>query len=66
MPEPNGIELTKIVKSNPDYKDTPVLLLTTESDIDYKKQAKLAGATGWITKPFSPEKLLHAVKLILK
>jgi len=66
MPEPNGIELTKIVKSNPEYKATPVLLLTTESDREYKMKAKVAGASGWITKPFSPDKLLTAVKTVLK
>ncbi len=66
MPEPNGIEFTKIIKSNPEYKTTPVILLTTESDREYKMRAKAAGAAGWITKPFLPEKLINAVKTVLK
>jgi len=65
MPEPNGIELTRIVRSTIQYKEVPILLLTTESDLSSKNKAKLEGATGWITKPFTPEKLLHAVKTII-
>ena len=41
------------------------MLLTTESDAEKKAQAKAAGATGWITKPFQPEQLLSVTKKVL-
>ena len=43
----------------------PVIFLTTESDAEIKKQAKAAGATGWITKPFQQDQLLSIVKKVL-
>ena len=43
----------------------PIVLLTTESDAEKKQQAKAAGATGWITKPFQPEQLLSVTKKVL-
>lgn len=66
MPEPNGIELIKIVRNDSNYKDIPILILTTEAEEKRKFEAKDAGATGWITKPFSPDRLILAVKKIIK
>jgi len=43
----------------------PILFLTTESDAEIKAQAKAAGATGWLTKPFDPEQLFRVVKKVL-
>ncbi len=43
----------------------PILFLTTESDAGMKAQAKAAGATGWLTKPFDPDNLTKIVKKIL-
>jgi two-component system chemotaxis response regulator CheY len=43
----------------------PILFLTTESDAEIKAQAKAAGATGWLTKPFDPEQLVRVVKKVL-
>ena len=48
-----------------DYERVPILVLTTESSDAMKAQGKAAGATGWIVKPFDPEKLLHVVKQVL-
>ncbi len=59
MPNKDGIELIKDVRAQETYKFTPILLLTTESQADKKKEAKEAGATGWIVKPFVQEKLLR-------
>jgi two-component system chemotaxis response regulator CheY len=65
MPNLDGIGLTRWVRANPQTKFLPVILLTTESQ-DAKKQAgKVAGATGWIVKPFKPEQLLAVVKKVL-
>ena len=66
MPEMDGITLIKELRRLTAYKFTPILMLTTESAIDKKKEGKEAGATGWIVKPFNPPQLLDAVsKLIL-
>ncbi len=65
MPVMNGIELVKNLRSLPTYKYTPILLLTTESAADKKSEGKQAGATGWLVKPFNPEKLLSTVDRVL-
>ena len=49
----------------PAYMGTPVIFLTTESDADVKAQAKAAGATGWLTKPFDPDQLVRVVQKVL-
>lgn len=61
MPNMNGIELIKALRDKPSYKFTPILMLTTESDDSKKNEGKTAGATGWIVKPFNPEKLVQVV-----
>lgn len=65
MPKVDGIELVKKVRAHTEYGFTPILLLTTESQAAKKEQAKTAGATGWIVKPFVKEKLLAVVKKII-
>ena len=64
MPNMNGIELFKALRSNPVHKSTPILILTTESGDGLKAEGKSAGATGWIVKPFVPEKLLQVVNKV--
>ena len=66
MPQKNGIELIKDIRKNDHYKTTPILFLTTESQTDKKMLAKEAGATGWIIKPFVPDKLKAAIKKVLR
>ena len=65
MPVMNGLELVKNLRSLPSYKYTPILLLTTESSLDKKNEGRSAGATGWLVKPFNPEKLLATVNKVL-
>lgn len=65
MPGMDGIELIKKLRTDSSYKFTPVVMLTTESHQDKKDQAKAAGATGWIVKPFKPDQLLNVVKRLL-
>ena len=65
MPEMNGIELVKALRELPSYKFTPILMLTTESQIEKKQEGKAAGATGWIVKPFNPEALLNVLGKVL-
>lgn len=65
MPKMNGLELLKNLRALPNYKYTPILLLSTESSTEKKTQGKQAGATGWLVKPFNPEKLLATVDRVL-
>ena len=65
MPGIHGIEFIRKLRDMPDYSHTPILTLTTENTDKMKTEGKSAGATGWIVKPFSPEKLLAALKRLL-
>lgn len=65
MPIMNGIDLVRNLRTLANYKYTPILLLTTESSMDKKSAGKEAGATGWLVKPFNPEKLLSTVAKVL-
>ena len=65
MPVMDGIELVRNLRTLPDYKFTPILMLTTESAGDKKVQGKQAGATGWLVKPFNPEQLLATIKKVI-
>ncbi len=66
MPEMDGIELVKKVKLIDKYNNIPILFLTTESQQAKKMEAKKIGATGWVIKPFVPEKLVQAINKLLK
>ena len=65
MPNMDGITLIRELRALPAYKFTPILTLTTESATEKKMEGKDAGATGWIVKPFNPEKLLATVNKVL-
>ncbi|AKR58378.1 Chemotaxis regulator - transmits chemoreceptor signals to flagelllar motor components CheY [Devosia sp. H5989] len=64
MPVLNGIEFIRKYRQHPASKGVPIVLLTTESDDDLKRQAKEAGATGWIVKPFKQDQLLAVIKKV--
>jgi two-component system, chemotaxis family, chemotaxis protein CheY len=66
MPNRNGLEMTADLRTLPNYKFVPILLLTTESAGDKKIAGKSAGATGWIVKPFNPDTLNQTVNKVLK
>ncbi len=66
MPEMNGIELISNVRKTTDYKRIPILLLTTETLKEKKLEAKKAGATGWINKPFEKQKLLSVINKVIR
>jgi len=65
MPNMDGLTFIRELRKLPAYSGTPIIFLTTESDDGMKQQAKAAGATGWITKPFKQEQLMAAVKKLL-
>lgn len=66
MPNVDGIEFIRNVRNIDTYKFVPILFLTTESQSEKKMEAKEAGATGWIIKPFVPEKLLAAINKVVR
>jgi two-component system chemotaxis response regulator CheY len=66
MPNMDGISLIKEIRSRDSYKGIPILFLTTESQAAKKEEAKAAGATGWIVKPFVADKLLSAVQKVIR
>lgn len=66
MPNLDGIGFIRKVRSMPEYQYVPILFLTTESQTTKKMEAKEAGATGWIIKPFVPEKLLAAINKVVR
>ena len=65
MPKMDGITLIKSLRTLPQYRSTPILMLTTESSDAMKSSGKAAGATGWLVKPFDPQKLLEVVKKVI-
>ena len=64
MPNLDGIELTRRLRANPSTRFTPIVLVTTESQVEKKMAGKAAGASGWIIKPFDPDQLLAVVKRV--
>ena len=66
MPEMDGITLIRHVRKMEQYMRIPILFLTTESQAAKKMEAKEAGATGWIIKPFVPAKLIAALNKVLR
>lgn len=65
MPNMNGLEMIRAMRSGGVQPGTPIVFLSTESDVDVKGQAKAAGATGWLSKPFNAEQLAGIVKKVL-
>ncbi len=59
MPRLDGISLIAKLRQLPQYRFTPIVMLTTESQDEKKMAGKRAGATGWIVKPFHPSRLLE-------
>ncbi len=64
MPRLDGFGFIEGVRREPRHRAVPILVLTTESDAAKKAKARSAGATGWIVKPFDPEKLVTAIRRV--
>ncbi|MBT8457109.1 MAG: response regulator [Rhodobacteraceae bacterium] len=64
MPRMDGFGFINAVRAQEGYRNVPILVLTTESSADLKTRAREAGATGWIVKPFDPEKLVRALHMV--
>ncbi|MCK6446652.1 MAG: response regulator [Planctomycetes bacterium] len=65
MPEMDGLTFVRTARGNPRIPKIPILVLTTVNDPSFKEQGRLAGATGWLCKPFQPTKLCDAVRVVL-
>jgi len=65
MPVMDGITLIQNLRKMPSMKSKPILMLTTEGMAAKKEQGKAAGATGWVVKPFDPDKLLQTLAKVL-
>ncbi len=65
MPNMDGISMVKELRGTDTHKFTPILVLTTESQASIMQEGKGAGATGWIVKPFSNDKLIATIKKVL-
>lgn len=66
MPNMDGITFVKEMKQKPNYKFTPVIMLTTEGADEKKREGQAAGAKAWIVKPFRPEQMLQAVAMLIQ
>ena len=64
MPRLDGFGFIDAVRSRETTSSTPILVLTTESSAELKARAREAGATGWIVKPFAPDKLIQALRMV--
>ena len=64
MPRMDGYEVIRQLRKNPSHKTTPILVLTTESEADKRNLAREAGATGWMVKPFDPDRLVETVRKV--
>ena len=65
MPNMDGLTMIRELRKLPAHTGVPVIFLKTESDGEIKQQAKAAGATGWLTKPFDPESLVKIARKVL-
>ena len=66
MPNLDGIGLTRRLRELPRFKSTPILILTTESSDQMKQAGRDAGATGWLVKPFDPNRLIEVIKKVIR
>ena len=66
MPRLDGIGLTRKLREDPRFQKTPILILTTESSDQMKQAGRAAGATGWLVKPFDPDRLIEVIQKVLR
>lgn len=65
MPIMDGLTFLKNARTLDNYKFTPILMMTTEASAQMKAQGKQLGATGWLVKPFDPDKLPNIVRKLV-
>jgi two-component system chemotaxis response regulator CheY len=65
MPNMDGLSLVRELRRKPRFRGVPLLVLTTEASSEKKQEGRAAGATGWIVKPFDPDRLLATVDKVI-
>jgi two-component system, chemotaxis family, chemotaxis protein CheY len=65
MPDMNGFELIRRLRTHPSCRFIPIMVVTAEPQAEVKQAGRAAGATGWIIKPFKPQQLLSVVRKVL-
>jgi two-component system, chemotaxis family, chemotaxis protein CheY len=65
MPIMDGITCVKKIRTLPQYRSTPIIMLTTENEDAKKQEGKLAGATGWVVKPFEQQSMLKIIERLI-
>jgi two-component system chemotaxis response regulator CheY len=65
MPNMDGLTMIRELRKDAAQCGTPIIFLTTESEDSMKQQAKAAGATGWLVKPFVPDQLIRVARKVL-
>lgn len=65
MPNMDGLALVRELRTRHDYDGVPILVLTTESSEEVRQKGRAAGATGWLVKPFDPERLIEVVRKVI-
>jgi len=65
MPVMDGIEFIKSVRASGVNQSLPILILTTETSQEKRSEGRAAGGTGWIVKPFDPEKLISVINRVI-
>jgi two-component system chemotaxis response regulator CheY len=66
MPKMDGYEVVRRLRDTAAYRSTPILVLTTEAETEKRDIARKAGATGWMVKPFDPDRLVEAVRKVIQ
>ena len=66
MPIMDGLKLVSLVRNDANYKDTPIVVITTEGAREDRERALALGANDYITKPIQPNKILDVAKVLLK
>ena len=66
MPNLDGIGLKRKLREQPKFKTVPILILTTESSDAMKQAGRSAGATGWLVKPFDPNRLIEVIRKVIR
>ncbi|MEP6895616.1 MAG: response regulator [Chloroflexota bacterium] len=62
MPGLTGFELCKLLHDDPSFANTPIVIVSAKDDSESKEQAKEAGATDYLTKPFGLEEFINKIK----
>jgi two-component system, chemotaxis family, chemotaxis protein CheY len=66
MPKMDGYEVIRHIRGRSEHKSTPILVLTTESELEKRNIAREAGATGWMVKPFDPEQMVATINKVVR